>query len=98
MNDDSAGRLAATAIVTRRLHRQRLTGAPFQTPAEAVAFSGAVQAQEYAEALWSLGMRVRDHDAAAIAAACDRGDIVRTHVLRPTWHFVARVTCAGCCA
>ena len=90
MDDDrSADRLAAPAIVARRLHRQGLAGAPFATPVEAVAFSGAVQAQEVAEALWSLGMRVRDHDAAAIAAACDRGDIVRTHVLRPTWHFVA---------
>ena len=77
------------AIVRRRLHEQRLTGEPFATPAQAVAFSGAVQAQEYAEALWSLAMRVRDYDAAAVAVACDRGEILRTHVLRPTWHFVA---------
>ncbi|MDX6677358.1 MAG: hypothetical protein QOE31_1410, partial [Solirubrobacteraceae bacterium] len=77
------------AIVRRRLHEQRLTGEPFATPAQAVAHSGVVQAQEYAEALWSLGMRVRDHDQAAVAAACDRGEILRTHVLRPTWHFVA---------
>jgi hypothetical protein len=77
------------AIVRRRLHVQRLTGEPFATPAQAVAFSGVVQAQEYAEALWSLALRVRDHDAAAVEAACDRGEILRTHVLRPTWHFVA---------
>jgi hypothetical protein len=77
------------AIVRRRLHEQRLTGAPFAAPAEAVAHSGAVQAQEYAEALWSLALRTRDHDASAVAAACDRGEILRTHVLRPTWHFVA---------
>ena len=76
-------------IVRRRLHEQRLTGEPFATPAEAVAWSGAVQAQEYAEALWSLGMRVRDGRAADIEAACDRGELLRTHVLRPTWHFVA---------
>jgi len=48
-----------------------------------------VQAQEHAEALWSLGMRVREGTAAGVQAACDRGDIVRTHVMRPTWHFVA---------
>jgi hypothetical protein len=76
-------------IVRRRLHAQRLTGEPFATPVEAVANSGGVQAQEYLEALWSLGTRVRDHDQAAVAAACDRGEILRTHVLRPTWHFVA---------
>jgi hypothetical protein len=76
-------------IVRRRLHAQRLTGEPFATVAEAVAYLGAVQAQEHPEALWSLGTRVRDHDESAVAAACDRGEILRTHVLRPTWHFVA---------
>lgn len=82
-------RLDPASIVRRRLHAQRLTGEPFATPEQAVAWSGAVQAQEHAEALWSLGMRVRDHDEAAVQAACDRGEIIRTHVLRPTWHFVA---------
>jgi hypothetical protein len=76
-------------IVRRRLAAQRLVGAPCATPAEAVAWSGAMQAQEYAEALWSLGLRLRDHTAADVEAACDRGEILRTHVLRPTWHFVA---------
>lgn len=79
----------ARTIVRRRLHAQRLTGAPLATPAEAVAWSGAVQAQEYAEALWSLGMRARETSAAEVEAACDRGEILRTHVMRPTWHFVA---------
>ena len=79
----------AIEVVRRRLHAQRLTGEPFATPAEAVAQLGAVQAQEYPEALWALGIRASDHDEAAVAAACDRGEILRTHVLRPTWHFVA---------
>lgn len=76
-------------IVRRRLASQRLTGEPFSTPAEAVAWGVAVQAQEYAEALWSLGLRVGDVTAADVEAACDRGEILRTHVMRPTWHFVA---------
>lgn len=79
----------ARTIVLRRLHAQRLAGDPFATPAEAVTWSGAVQAQEYAEALWALGMRVREVTAADAEAACDRGEILRTHVMRPTWHFVA---------
>ncbi|HEV2774509.1 MAG TPA: winged helix DNA-binding domain-containing protein [Solirubrobacteraceae bacterium] len=77
------------AVVRRRMAAQRLGGAPFATVAEAVAWSGGVQAQEYAEALWSLGMRVVDQTAADVEAACDRGEILRTHVMRPTWHFVA---------
>lgn len=77
------------AIVRRRMSAQRLVGTPFATAAEAVAWAGAVQAQEYAEALWSLGMRVDGVGAADVEAACDRGEVLRTHVLRPTWHFAA---------
>ena len=83
-----AAALQPVEIVRRRLRAQRLSGDPFATPAEAVAWSGAVQAQEYGEALWSVGMRVRDVTAADVEAACDRGAILRTHVMRPTWHFV----------
>ena len=84
-----AATLEPVEVVRRRLRAQRLSGEPFASPAAAVACSGAVQAQEYAEALWSLGMRVHDVTAADVEAACDRGEILRTHVLRPTWHFVA---------
>jgi hypothetical protein len=76
-------------IVRRRLGVQRLTGGRCASPTEAVAWSGGVQAQEHAEAIWSLGMRVDGCDASGVQAACDRGEIIRTHVLRPTWHFVA---------
>jgi hypothetical protein len=54
-----------------------------------VAWLGAVQAQEYGPAKWSLGLRlspgVTDK---ALDRAIDRGSILRTHLLRPTWHFV----------
>ncbi len=76
-------------IVRRRLAAQRLTGEPFADAAAAVASSGAVQAQEHAEALWSLSLRAADPGLADVQAAGDRGEILRTHVLRPTWHFVA---------
>ncbi|MDP1846299.1 MAG: winged helix DNA-binding domain-containing protein [Solirubrobacteraceae bacterium] len=78
------------AVVRRRLAAHGLTGrAPFAAVAEAVAWFGGMQAQEYAEAQWSIGMRVQDATASDVEAACDRGEILRTHVLRPTWHFVA---------
>jgi len=76
-------------VIRRRLRAQRLTGEPFSTPLEAVRWSGAVQAQEHAEAKWSIAQRVRGADDAAVQAALDTGEIVRTHALRPTWHFVA---------
>jgi hypothetical protein len=92
VSDDGATRVMALApltIVRRRLAAQRLTGEPFADVAAAVASSGAVQAQEHAEALWSLSLRAGDRASDDVQAACDRGDVLRTHVLRPTWHFVA---------
>ncbi len=50
---------------------------------------GAVQAQEYGPAKWGLALRSsRGTTDAALERAIDKGRILRTHVLRPTWHFV----------
>lgn len=51
----------------------------------------AMQGQEFAYSLWALAQRVRPADRpgrADLLAAFDRGDILRTHVLRTTWHLV----------
>jgi hypothetical protein len=75
-------------VVLRRQARQRLVGEPFASPRDAVAALGAVQAQEYGDAKWMLGQRLRGQSDADVEEAFARGDILRTHVLRPTWHFV----------
>jgi hypothetical protein len=76
-------------VARRRLSNERLIGRPFTAPVEAVRWLGAVQAQDYAGAKWAIGQRVRGATDASVEAAFDRGDILRTHVLRPTWHAVA---------
>ena len=76
-------------ISNRRLNNQRLVGSAFQKPEEVVAWLGAVQAQDYAGAKWALGQRVQDADDAVVEQAFTEGEILRTHVMRPTWHFVA---------
>lgn len=48
-----------------------------------------MQAQDYDMAKWGIGVRLPGSTEAQIEAALNRGDIVRTHILRPTWHFVA---------
>ena len=48
-----------------------------------------MQAQEYADAKWALSLRTRRTSEAGIERALSSGAILRTHVLRPTWHFVA---------
>ena len=47
-----------------------------------------MQAQDFIGAKWAIGLRAKGLDDAAVEAAFDRGDILRTHVMRPTWHFV----------
>lgn len=76
-------------VIARRLARQRLLGTRFRTPAEAVAWLGAVQSQDYPGAKWAVGQRVRGATDGSVEAAFNRGEIVRVHALRPTWHFVA---------
>jgi hypothetical protein len=58
-----------------------------RTPAEVVGSLVAVQAQEHRYARWSVGQRA-GASAAEVDAAFDSGAILRTHVLRPTWHYV----------
>jgi hypothetical protein len=73
----------------QRLYNQQLTQPQFTTPVEVVAWLGAVQAQEYPGAIWSVGQRMLGASEARLNEAFDSGAILRTHVMRPTWHFVA---------
>ena len=80
-------------IARQRLFNQRLLASSFRQPVEVVHWLGAAQAQDYAGAKWSLGMRLdpatADVSDTAVEQAFDAGAMLRTHVLRPTWHFVA---------
>jgi hypothetical protein len=75
-------------IAARRLLSQRLAGSPLDSADEVVGWLGAVQAQDYPAAVWALGQRTRDATAADVHRLFDSGAIVRTHLLRPTWHLV----------
>lgn len=78
-------------LAAARLRNQRLVGEGFADPAGVVRWLGAVQAQDYHGAKWALAQRTRGVDAfdnAAFDRAFDDGAILRTHVMRPTWHFV----------
>lgn len=75
-------------VVARRLRNQRLVASPFRTVADAVSWFGAVQSQDYGGAKWGVGQRCVGVNDATVDRAFDQGTILRTHVLRPTWHFV----------
>ncbi len=75
-------------LLAARLRRHHFHGQRLKTPAELVAWLGAVQSQDYPGAKWAVGQRLGVTDA-AVERAFAAGEVLRTHVLRPTWHLVA---------
>ena len=80
--------MMTSEITTQRLHNQRLSKTNFKTPNEVVHWLAAVQAQDYAGAKWAIAQRMLDATDSALDNALADGSILRTHLLRPTWHFV----------
>src|SRR5579863_405783 len=76
-------------IAQQRLHNQLITQRTFETPSDVVQWLGAVQAQDYAAAKWAVGLRLQGAIDNDIERACTEGSILRTHIMRPTWHFVS---------
>lgn len=76
-------------ISTRRLLNQQVARPKFGSAQDLVSWMGAIQAQDYGMAKWALGMRLSGFTEALVDKALDAGDILRTHLLRPTWHLVA---------
>src|SRR2546429_3718069 len=70
------------------MRAQGLIGKPFASAVEAVHWLGAVQSQDYGGAKWALGQRTRGATDLELDRLFDEGAILRTHVMRPTWHFV----------
>jgi len=70
--------------------RHRLARPGRADAADVVAWFGAVQAQDYAAARWALALRMRGAiTGEPIERALEEGHVLRTHLMRPTWHFVA---------
>lgn len=80
--------MTPASINRRRLDQQHLGHNRLEMPEGVVAWLGAVQSQDFHGAKWSLGLRMQTATDALIEAAFDDGRILRTHVMRPTWHFV----------
>jgi hypothetical protein len=75
--------------LVQRLTNQHLA-APRAGIVDVVAALGAMQAQDYAGALWAVGLRAKGAAEAAVERALADGDILRTHPMRGTHHFVAK--------
>jgi hypothetical protein len=78
-----------TDIINYRLINQQIAQTEFTSPQEIVRWMVAIQAQEYAMSKWSLGLRLNNTTESCVEKAFNDGLILRTHLMRPTWHFVA---------
>jgi hypothetical protein len=77
-------------VVRIRLANQQLRAPVAATADDALKNLLAVQAQECPYARWSLAQRTAGATADDVEQAVADGRILRTHILRPTWHFVHR--------
>jgi hypothetical protein len=76
-------------IAILRLANQRIAGAGFLTAKDTIGWMGAMQAQDLAMAKWAVGIRTVDSTEQSIEEAINAGEILRTHLLRPTLHLVS---------
>ena len=78
------------AIARWRLRNQHLVAPHAGSTADVVSGLLAVQAENPSQSAWAVAARTDSPDAAGLTGLIASGDVVRTHVLRPTWHYVAR--------
>ena len=81
--------MTPSSIARRRLGNQRISKTAFTRPEQVVKWLGAVQAQDYAAAKWAVGLRAHGLTDSGLDQALADGTLLRTHVMRPTWHFVS---------
>jgi Winged helix DNA-binding domain len=81
--------MQTTAIPAVRLRNQKISHCDFTSPQRLVEHMGAIQAQDFPMSKWAIGLRLPKTGETSIEAALDAGELVRTHVLRPTWHIVS---------
>ena len=76
-------------LLPKRLRNQKLSSPDGRKPVDVVRWFGAVQSQDFEAAKWALALRMQSATNAAVEEAFNSGTILRTHLMRPTWHFVA---------
>ncbi|MDX2250547.1 MAG: winged helix DNA-binding domain-containing protein [Bacteroidia bacterium] len=78
-----------TQISHIRLASQQITTQLGRDISETIAWMGAIQAQDYPMAKWAMGVRLPGTTDMEIESAISAGLVIRTHVMRPTWHLVS---------
>lgn len=76
-------------ISSLRIQNQEVQHQRFSVAKHLVAHMGAMQAQDFQMARWAVGLRLQGSSDTTIVEAYNKGEIIRTHLMRPTWHFVS---------
>lgn len=76
-------------IAALRLRAQHIARSNITSAGELLTYLGAIQAQDYPGALWSVGLRLPGFTRADVEQAIMERTIVRTWPMRGTLHFVA---------
>jgi DNA glycosylase AlkZ-like len=76
-------------IARLRLISQQLAVTQFSTVKDLVHWMGAMQAQDYVMLQWAVALRLKKATDKTLDAAISQGQVIRTHLMRPTWHLVA---------
>ena len=77
-----------TNFAQRRLISQHIGGTELNTPAAVVSHMGAMQAQDFNMVKWALGARLPGVSEERIEKSFNSGEMIRTHLMRPTWHLI----------
>lgn len=77
-------------VIALRLLNHQILSTSFEKPEELISYYGAMQAQDWSMAKWALGLRILPLTEKDVDQKFNEGKILRTHMLRPTWHFVSR--------
>lgn len=80
--------MSLTEIAYTRLLNQQIQQSQFVKPKDLVSYMGAMQAQDFNMVQWAVGLRLQNVKQQDVENAYNKGEILRTHLLRPTWHFV----------
>ena len=80
----------SSEISKYRLISQQIAETNFSSPLQLSEWMGAIQAQDLPMSLLAIALRTKNTTIKTIEKALNEGEIIRTHLMRPTWHIVSK--------
>jgi len=81
--------MTSKEIVNLRLKSQQFVNAELNSAKDLASYMGAMQAQDFEMVKWAVGIRLPNSRIQTVESAINKGEVIRTHLMRPTWHLVS---------